>query len=81
MKYEHGFAVTIPWVDTNEDGSSKWNNSIVYTNTPVDRRRVKRVIRQWVKHTMDRTISTYELNLLMKRVIKHTQEMHYVRQR
>lgn len=79
MRYPHGFAITIPYVDTNEDGSTSWNRALLHTNDPLDRRRVKRVLRQWVWSQLGRQLHTAEMRLLMKKVIKHNEPRSYVR--
>lgn len=80
MRYEHGFAITIPYVDTIDDaGGTSWNRALLHTNDAVDRRRIKRVLRQWVRHQLGRTLHTAELNLLMRKVIKHNEPRSYVR--
>ena len=81
MRYEHGFGVTIPWVDTKEDGSTVWQHSLVHTNSAVNHRRVKRILRRWVKNTMGRMLNNYELRLLMRKVQVHKQPMFYMRQK
>lgn len=76
MRYPHGFAVTVTY--ETPDG---YERALIHTNDAVDRRRVKRVIRQWVRKYLGRTLYTHELILLMKTVIKHNQPTQYLRHR
>lgn len=80
MRYVHGFAVTVPFLDTNEDGSTSWNRALIHTNDNVDRRRIKRIIRKWARSHLGRTLYTHELLLIVKQVIRHDQPRFYVRQ-
>lgn len=77
--YPHGFAVTIPYLTTNEDGTSGMERSLIHTNDPTCRRGIKRMLRKWVKKYLGRTLYTRELNLLMKNVRKHDQPRQYLR--
>ncbi|QIG73132.1 hypothetical protein EVC00_026 [Rhizobium phage RHph_N37] len=76
MRYPHGFAVTITYA--TPDG---YERALVHTNDALDHRRIKRVIRQWVRKYLGRTLYTHELRLLMKTVIKHNQPTQYMRHR
>jgi RNase P protein component len=79
MRYEHGFAVTIPYLTPNEDGTNRMERALLHTNDAVDRRRIKRILRRWVRDTLGRTLYTHEMRLLMRNVRKHTQPMQYMR--
>lgn len=79
MIYPHGFRVVIPHIATLEDGSSQYQYSNLHTNDPVDHRRIKRILRQWVKQNLDRTLDPITARLLYKSVTKHTQPMQYIR--
>lgn len=77
--YPHGFAVTIPYLEENGDGTNSMKRVLLSTNSPCDRRRVKRTIRTWVRNELGRSISTYELRLIGKMIIKHKEPRYYVR--
>jgi len=77
MRYEHGFVVQVPFLDTNADGSVSRNYALVSSNDNVDRRRVRRILRQWVKSYLFRQLSTREQRSLMTIVKKHTEPMMY----
>ena len=72
MRYEHGFVVQIPHI---ADGTRQI--ALVSSNSNVDHRRVKRVLRQWVKHWLGRHLHSIELAALMKSVKKHKEPMQY----
>ena len=77
--YPHGFAVTIPYLIQNEDGTTSMERSLIHTNDPTCRRAVKRILRGWVKRYLGRTLYTSELSMLMKNVRKHDQPRQYFR--
>lgn len=66
--------VSIPYVAVQEDGSTTRNWAHLTFAAPkgerIDRRRVKREIRKWVKHNLERTLSTFELLMIMKRTTR-----------
>lgn len=79
MNYPYGFVVVIPFSDAQEDGTTEWKRALLTSNDPLDKRRIKRTIRKWVKVALSRTIYTHELNSLMKQVIKHDSPRMYIK--
>jgi hypothetical protein len=77
MMYPHGFVLQMPYIDTLEDGSTTQNYAVISTNTPVNHRRVKRVIRQAVKLHLGRNVHPVDLHALLKCVRKHSEPMQY----
>lgn len=75
--YPFGFALVVPHID--HDGG--WNRTLLTTNDPIDRRRIKRGLRIWVKQNLGRHIGPVELRLLLKNVQKHKQPMMYLNRR
>lgn len=71
--------VAVPYIDTMEDGTTTRNFAHISLQNPdsnIDRRRVKREVRKWVKRTLGRNIYTWELNALMKNVRWFTNPKH-----
>lgn len=66
--------VTVPFISTNEDGSTDRNfaNLKFESSEPIRKRRIKREIRKWVKRILERNLSTYELLKLMK-IVRYEQ--------
>lgn len=79
MRYPYGFVVTIPFSELQDDGSTAWKRALLSSNDDLDRRRIKRVIRRWVKVTLGRNLYTHELLSIMKQVIKHDMHRMYIR--
>ena len=68
MKARRGARVLIPFITTNDDKSTDRNWAKLDFSGPVDRRRVKREIRKWVKRSLERNLDTFTLLKLMKQV-------------
>lgn len=63
-----GATVLVPYITTQEDESTDRNWARLNFVGPVNRRRVKREIRKWVKRTLERSIDQHTLRLLCKQV-------------
>lgn len=61
-----GTMVMLPFITTNEDGSTERNWARMRFVGVVNRRRVKREIRKWVKRALGRCIHPVELRAIMK---------------
>lgn len=79
MRLEYGFGLSFPYYTTNEDGTVELNRAMMHSNDPVDTRRIKRILRKWVKVNLGRTLHTKELLVLMRLVIRHKTPRIYVR--
>ena len=62
--------VSFPYLTANEDGSTNrnWAHMTFKSEERIDRRAVKRAIRKWVKHNLERTLHCNELAMITKRV-------------
>lgn len=79
MKYAYGFGLQVPFVNTKEDGSTEHCYALLSTNDPVDGRKIKQLLRKWVKKSLGRSLHPSEQRLLLKRVVKHNQPVVYMR--
>lgn len=61
-----GKLVMLPYLTTEEDGSTNRNWARFRFTGPVDRRRIKREVRKWVKRILGRSIHPIELRNLLK---------------
>lgn len=67
MEQPKGTMVMIPYLSTNEDGTEDKNWARMRFYGDVDRRRVKREVRKWIKRTLGRNVHPIELrNILTK---------------
>lgn len=70
MKYYGGAQVMVPWLENKEDGSLDRNwTALTFTTATsqdyVDRRRIKREIRKFVRGTIGRHIHIAELRFIL----------------
>jgi len=77
VRYPYGFAVQVPFLDTESDGTVTKNYALVSSNDDLDRRRVKRILSQWAKAYLHRTLRTREKLALMTIVKVHKEPMQY----
>lgn len=63
-----GANVAIPYINTEEDGSTTRNWARLSFTGPVDRRRVKREIRKWIKRALHRNVDQNTLRQIAKQV-------------
>lgn len=77
MKFPYGFMLVFPYLASNADGSVSRNYARLTTNGEVDKRRVKRGLRRWVKSELGRTVHSRELHALMRAVKPHKEPMMY----
>lgn len=68
MRYTDGCYVSIPFINTKEDGDTERCWAHLQFRGNVDRRRVKRQIRKWVSANLQRHIHPEELRMLVRRV-------------
>lgn len=68
MRYLHGAFLSIPFVNTLEDGSTERCWAHMDFTGVVDRRRIKRQIRKWVLTNLGRHIGHEEHAMLLKRI-------------
>ena len=61
-----GRLVMIPFLTTNEDGSEDRNWARLRFYGAVNRRRIKREVRKWIKRTLGRSVHPYELRRILK---------------
>lgn len=66
MRYTNGVYLTVPYMMPNEDGTTSMMRSRMNFSGNVDRRRVKRELRKWVKRNLERSLSVREQNLIMR---------------
>lgn len=72
---KHRFAlISIPYLSIADDASTQRNIatfrfSSIGRDACIDRRRVKREIRKWVKHNLERNLHCLELRQIMKNVL------------
>lgn len=64
--------LSIPYLGMNDDGEAT-RNWAHFTfkhadGLPVDKRKIKRMVRKWIWHNLERRIIGEELRMLMKRV-------------
>lgn len=73
MKYSHGCLIRIPFIDTvidAETGKEATTRNWATLNLrgkDIDRRRIKRTVRQWVWNSLGRRLHDYELRKLCNR--------------
>lgn len=68
MRYTNGAFVSIPFVNTKEDGTTERCWAHMDFSGDVDRRRIKRQIKKWVRTNLGRKLGREEQTLLMRRV-------------
>lgn len=66
MRYTTGCQIMVPYIDMDENGESSPAYARMTFKGDVDRRRVKRELRKWVKRQVGRSISGWELQGIMK---------------
>lgn len=66
MKYSDP-SINVPWINTKEDGTTERCWSSLSFAGAVDRRRIRREVRKWVKRALGRTLYTEELHMLTNR--------------
>ena len=61
--------VTIPYIDRNEDGTSArtYADFRLKSSDGFCKRRVKRIVRKWLQHKLDKKIDIQELRKCLKR--------------
>jgi len=57
----------VPYIDTAEDGSTDRCFAKLTFSGDVDRRRVRRELRKWVKRSLKRTLHPVEQAMVMRR--------------
>ena len=75
--YTDVVVVDFPYLTTNDDQSTsrRWATMRFKAfEGKVDRRRVKREVRKWIKRTLERNVSSYELRKILKRAHRETSE-------
>lgn len=78
MKYPYGFGIIIPYLDATTDPVSA-SKSLISTNDRIDRRRVKRGVRRWIKSELGHKVHTSTLRLYLKRIMVHDAPKQYIR--
>lgn len=68
MRYNNGAFLSIPFINTVEDGSTERCWAHMDFTGSVDHRRIKRQIRKWVKSNLGRHLGREEQAMLMKRI-------------
>ena len=68
MKYLNGAFLSIPFINTNEDGSTERCWAHMDFNGAVDKRRIKRQIKKWVRLQLGRKLGREELAMLLRRI-------------
>lgn len=68
MRYNNGAFVSIPFINTRADGETERCWAHLDFNGAVDKRRVKRQIKKWVRDSLGRKLGREELAQLMRRV-------------
>lgn len=68
MRYIGGAYVQVPWLGLDDEGKSTRNWTRLTFRGSVDKRRVKREIRKFVKRDLDRTLHTGELAMCVRRI-------------
>lgn len=64
-----GANISVPFISTNEDGTTERNWARMGFAGPVDRRRIKREVRKWVKRQLGRRIDADTLRRLLRNTV------------
>ncbi len=68
MRYKNGAFISIPFINTLDDQSTERCWAHLDFEGDVDRRRIKRQVKTWVRKSLGRKLGREELALLMKRI-------------